>query len=68
MDHLQFCYWLQGYFEIGKPYSLNKDQVEEIKNHLDLVFKKVTPSIEHNDASYCRLNTSHSGLSSRLIC
>lgn len=46
----QFTFWLQGFFEIsqhilkdGQP--LPAEAVEEIKNHLQLVFKKETPRI-----------------------
>jgi hypothetical protein len=41
-----FTYWLKGYFEISKSRELSPEQVEEIKNHLDLVFEKVTPYVE----------------------
>lgn len=37
-----FCYWLQGYFEItgSSPYkNLTEDQADMIKRHLNLVFK-----------------------------
>lgn len=44
MDPKEFAYWLQGYFEIEDPKTLDKKQVQIIKDHLDLVFKKVTPS------------------------
>lgn len=40
-----FCYWLQGLFEVGKPKVLTEEQVEEIRNHLALVFHKVTPDL-----------------------
>lgn len=42
-----FCYWLQGYFELRSKteFTLTQDQVEEIKNHLQLVFRKETPFI-----------------------
>lgn len=44
-----FCYWLQGYFEIaqhqGPAGELTKEAVQEIKNHLALVFKKETPKV-----------------------
>lgn len=39
----QFTYWLQGYFEISGTNELNSTQVQIIKDHLDLVFNKVTP-------------------------
>lgn len=44
MKATEFCYWLQGFFEITqvshlRPDHLNEKQVEMIKNHLSLVFK-----------------------------
>jgi hypothetical protein len=38
-----FCYWLQGFFEIQNPSQISESQIQEIKNHLALVFNKVTP-------------------------
>lgn len=39
-----FCYWLQGYFEISNgEVQLSKEKVQIIQDHLDLVFRKVTP-------------------------
>jgi hypothetical protein len=38
-----FAYWLQGFFEVSQADELTKEQVQEIKNHLELVFNKVTP-------------------------
>lgn len=43
-----FCYWLQGYFEIDgnqpeKGYSLNPNQILMIRDHLrSVVYKKAT--------------------------
>ena len=39
-----FAYWLQGLLEVGKVESLDKEQVQQIKYHLQLVFKKETPN------------------------
>lgn len=46
----QFCYWLQGFFELtrrgeaGQPVmGINHEQTTIIRDHLNLVFKKVTP-------------------------
>lgn len=45
-----FCYWLQGFFEINRKNTLTPFinitplQSQEIENHLNLVFHKVTPS------------------------
>ena len=39
MKATEFCYWLQGYFELtGHVGALHADQVETIKRHLALVF------------------------------
>jgi hypothetical protein len=42
MSPEQFCYWLQGFAELtdDAPTSM---QWSQIKDHLDLVFNKVTP-------------------------
>lgn len=34
----EFCYWLQGYFELSGDKALNERKVEVIKRHLNLVF------------------------------
>jgi hypothetical protein len=44
MNSENFAYWLQGYFELlGKDEPLTKEQTQIIKDHLALVFDKVTP-------------------------
>ena len=46
MQAPEFCYWLQGFFEIsragnppGAPFLLNGEQVTVIQRHLALVFQ-----------------------------
>jgi hypothetical protein len=50
MNELNFCYWLQGYFEIseleGKQLS---PEMQVIKDHLKLVFNKETPDRTKQD-------------------
>jgi hypothetical protein len=47
MTSRDFVYWLQGFFEVSKPLSLSNEQIEVIKNHLNLVFKhEIDPSID----------------------
>lgn len=56
MKSRDFCYWVQGYFEILAPAAnsaaLSAEQVQVIKNHLNMVFKhEIDPSNgtpEHN--------------------
>lgn len=39
MKASEFCYWLQGYFEIeGQNATLTMEQCEVVRNHLGLVF------------------------------
>jgi hypothetical protein len=75
MNELQFCYWLQGFFELSNPKTLDENQVQEIKNHLNLVFKKVTPVLEpsycspdHSNLGYHKLFTGHTGVSATPLC
>lgn len=57
MTSRDFCYWLQGYFEImgaapdDMVGNLCEKRVETIKNHLAMVFKhEIDPS--HGDAAH----------------
>ncbi len=45
MEPINFCYWLQGYFEMlgDAQYVITLEQREIIKDHLNLVFNKETP-------------------------
>lgn len=45
MHEFQFCYWLQGLFEILHPEHLDTNQVNCIKQHLELV--------EHKNGQFC---------------
>lgn len=46
MTSRDFCYWLQGAFEITKAKALSEDQVAVIQAHLNLVFKhEIDPSM-----------------------
>jgi|688.fasta_scaffold12674_23 hypothetical protein len=45
MNSLEFAYWLEGFFELSTDDSLktlNEQQVKIIREHLQLVFDKVT--------------------------
>jgi len=68
MKATEFCYWLQGFFEIVNinesglntgPRSLTSQQVEIIQRHLNLVFKhEIDPSYPNQE----ELNKIHEGL------
>lgn len=58
MKSVEFCYWLQGMFELSKPESLTAEQTELIKKHLHMVF------VHEIDPTYPKkqvLNEIHSG-------
>ena len=40
INNIHFMYWLQGFFEIGKPKKITKIQLQEIKNHINEVYEK----------------------------
>lgn len=39
-----FVYWLQGFFELSNKGSLDYIQTQIIRDHLNLVFEKKTPT------------------------
>lgn len=60
MKSVEFCYWLQGLFELGKPETLNAEQTAAVKAHLAMVF------VHEIDPSYPKeqqqpLNNAHQG-------
>jgi uncharacterized protein YlzI (FlbEa/FlbD family) len=53
-----FCYWLQGFFELNAgAVTLTSQQIESIRNHLNLVFEH---SIDTPDPTG-RLQAAHDG-------
>ena len=53
MNADNFCYWLQGYLELTDSKDLDANQVDIIKDHLELVFNKVTPYRHVEYPVYC---------------
>lgn len=46
MKSRDFCYWLQGHFELTNPQELSVRETALIKQHLALVFKhEIDPSM-----------------------
>ena len=45
MTSRDFCYWLQGLFELGDPTALDANQTDLVKRHLAMVFlHEIDPS------------------------
>lgn len=50
MTSREFCYWMQGFFELYGPKTINEKETELIKKHLNLVFKhEIDPSYGDQD-------------------
>jgi hypothetical protein len=63
MNSVDFCFWLQGYFEISNSGVVSPSQVECIKNHLNLVFKHEIDRIRDAESlsNPAALNAAHIG-------
>lgn len=58
MTSREFCYWLQGHFELNKPTTLDAEQTEMVRKHLQLVFiHEIDPSYPQKE----KLDAVHSG-------
>lgn len=63
MTSVQFCFWLQGFFELQGPHKIRPDQVELIKKHLNMVFyHEIDPSYGSTEHQK-KLSEIHSGVS-----
>lgn len=61
MTSRDFCYWLQGYLEIGETKTMSTKQVACVQKHLNLVFKhEIDPSMG-DEKEQKKLNEIHSG-------
>ena len=56
MTSRDFCYWLQGFFELGNDQGLSPTQAKMVQDHLAMVFKhEIDPSMgakPHQEALY----------------
>ena len=61
MTSRDFCYWLQGLFEIGDPKTLDEKQTDLVKRHLAMVFKHEIDPAAGPPAHQQELDELHSG-------
>jgi len=65
MKSTEFCYWLQGFFELSDSKELSPKQVESIKNHLNLVFlHEIDPSYSDDKKVQQTYQNIHDGVES----
>jgi len=69
MTPRDFCYWLQGFFELtgesdvnGNYLTLDRTQIQILKDHLKLVFDKQTPDRTTTDQSIKSTNSTFTPL------
>ena len=68
MTSREYCYWLQGYFEISGVKELSKRQTEIVIRHLSLVFKhEIDPSYGTSEHQQTLLDA-HSDMTALLKC
>ncbi len=63
MNSIDFCFWLQGFFEISGTNKVTEEQIDIIKKHLNLTFiHEIDPLREkETTATVEELNNAHSG-------
>lgn len=63
MNSVDFCYWLQGHFELTNSNDLSPEQVRVIRNHLNLVFKHEIDPIRESETTTPKavLQNTHDG-------
>lgn len=59
MKARDFCFWLQGYFELNGPKTIDEKETELIRRHLALVFKHEIDPAMGNDEHQQMLNHLH---------
>jgi len=69
MNSIDFCYWLQGNFELNPDAPVTPEQIKIIKNHLNLVFKHEIDPLREGETitPASALNHAHSGKNDSLI-
>ena len=60
MKSVEFCYWLQGVFEVAEPVTLNEKQTALVKQHLNMVFVHEIDAI-YPDSQQKKLDDAHAG-------
>ncbi len=69
MTSRDFCYWLQGYFEIHGHADITKAQSELIARHLTMVFKhEIDPSFPKEQQETLNLIHDSGGFPGQLRC
>ena len=59
MTSRDFCYWLQGVFEVNDPVALDERQVAVIRAHLNMVFIHEIDSSMGDEKKQTSLNAAH---------
>ncbi len=62
MKSRDFIFWLQGYFELNDPKTIDEKTIKIIRNHVNLVFKyEIDPSYSDDPKVQAELQAIHDG-------
>lgn len=61
MTSRDFCFWLQGHFELNPGAPMTAEQVDMVKRHLALVFKHEIDPAMGGPEKQAELNVTHAG-------
>jgi len=62
MTSRDFCYWLQGFFELEGPYQIEHEAVELIQKHLNMVFEhEIDPSFGEDSGKLTEIHSNNHG-------
>jgi len=68
MEAKSFIYWLQGYFELNDPKTIDEKTIKVIRNHINLVFKyEIDPSYSDDPKVQAELQAIHDGNVAQLL-
>jgi hypothetical protein len=68
MTPTEFCYWLQGYFELTDEKEMDESKVDSVKRHLSLVFAHSIDPKAGGPEQQAKLNAIHNPGESRPRC
>lgn len=68
MTSRDFCYWLQGFIEVGQPHIVTQEQLATIRAHLAMVFHHEIDPSHGNHSHVEELRKIHEGKDPTLEC
>ena len=69
MNTIDFCFWLQGYFELSNDAGMSEAQIKTVREHLNLVFLHEIDQLRESQTTTIPsvLNSTHSPDNDKLV-